>query len=104
MVLNKPGLEFLRLCDDSQWKLREWSQQNYLGWAKRRGIREAHAKKEPVEAGALDNKDLIQIDPNDNKEPEDIDIEESADLDDTVDSGSGTSEGTLSESRPRDNL
>ncbi|KAN0128111.1 hypothetical protein V8E53_014092 [Lactarius tabidus] len=95
MVLNKPGLEFLRLCDDSQWKLREWSQQNYLGWAKRRGIREAHAKKEPVEAGALDNKDLIQIDPNDNKEPEDIDIEESADLDDTVDSGSGTSEGTL---------
>ena len=37
-VLNEPGLEYLHLCKDGQWKLREWSQQNYSGWAKRHGV------------------------------------------------------------------
>jgi hypothetical protein len=37
-MLNEPGLEFLHLCNDGQWKLREWTQLNYSGWAKRRGI------------------------------------------------------------------
>ncbi|KAF8266304.1 hypothetical protein EI94DRAFT_1701843 [Lactarius quietus] len=39
-MLNKPGLEFLWLCDDGQWKLQEWSQQSYSGWAKRHGIQQ----------------------------------------------------------------
>lgn len=37
-MLNKPGLEFLCLCNDSQWKLREWTTHNYSRWAVRQGV------------------------------------------------------------------
>ncbi|KAH9161262.1 hypothetical protein EDB89DRAFT_2080764 [Lactarius sanguifluus] len=37
-VLNEPGLEFLQYCDDGLWKLREWTQQSYSGWARNHGI------------------------------------------------------------------
>jgi hypothetical protein len=99
-MLNVPGLEFLQLCDDGQWKLREWTQQNYSGWAWRNGLREARPKKEPAETSNLDNKDLFQMEPS--EEPEVVDAEESSDdtdLHDTTDvqdpkgdSGSGISE------------
>ncbi|KAH8983430.1 hypothetical protein EDB83DRAFT_2536363 [Lactarius deliciosus] len=34
-----PKFNFLLLCDDATWKLREWSIQNYSGWAGNRGLR-----------------------------------------------------------------
>lgn len=94
-VLNEPGLEFLRFCEEGQWKLREWSQLNYSGWAKRRGIRGARAnpKKEATDK-PLDDTDLIRMEPIDGEEQDDIDIEESAptNLDDIADLGLGTSD------------
>ena len=37
-MLNEPRQEFLQLCNDNQWKLQEWMQQNYSPWAKRHGL------------------------------------------------------------------
>ncbi|KAH9018307.1 hypothetical protein EDB84DRAFT_1442501 [Lactarius hengduanensis] len=34
-----PEFDFLLLCDDATWKLREWTIQNYSSWAGNRGIR-----------------------------------------------------------------
>ncbi|KAF8267861.1 hypothetical protein EI94DRAFT_1700712 [Lactarius quietus] len=76
-MLNEPGLKFLWLCDDSQWKLQEWLQQSYSGWAKRHGIRQAcPVKRELREDNPLDNWGLIQMDPSDNEEPDDKDTPE----------------------------
>ena len=77
-MLNEPGLEFLRLCDDSQWKLKEWTQTSYSPWAKRNGIREARPKKEPGEDDSLNNEDLIQMEPIDEEVPGDVNSEEGA--------------------------
>ena len=78
-MLNKPGLEFLHLCDDGQWKLREWTQLNYSGWAKRRGIREGRilsAKKETGDSNGLDDEGLIQMESHSEEEaPEDVDAD-----------------------------
>lgn len=82
-MLSEPGLEFLRLCDDGQWKLKEWTQLNYSPWTKRNGIREARPKKEPGEDNPLNNEDLIQMEPGDEEAPEDVDPEEGADSQDT---------------------
>ena len=82
-MLDEPGLEFLRLCDDSQWKLREWTQLNYSPWAKQNGIQEARPKREPEGDNPLNNADLIQIEPKDKDLPEDADPEEHVDLKDT---------------------
>ncbi|KAH9009745.1 hypothetical protein EDB83DRAFT_2583229 [Lactarius deliciosus] len=38
-MLTDPEFNFLLLCDDATWKLREWSIQNYPGWAGNRGLR-----------------------------------------------------------------
>ncbi|KAH9165977.1 hypothetical protein EDB89DRAFT_1911011 [Lactarius sanguifluus] len=38
-MLTDPLFDFLLLCDDATWKLREWSIQNYPGWASNRGLR-----------------------------------------------------------------
>ena len=77
-MLNEPGLEFLCLCDDGQWKLKEWTQMSYSLWAKRNGIREARLKKEPGEDDSLNNEDLIQMEPIDEEVPGDVDSEEGA--------------------------
>ena len=82
-MLNEPGLEFLRLCDDGQWKLREWTQLNYSPWAKRNGIRDVRPKKEPGGDNPLNNGDLIQMEPKDEDLHEDVDPEECADWQDT---------------------
>ena len=75
-LLNEPGLEFLRLCEDSQWKqISNWTQQSYSRWSARKGVREVHPKMNKKEARksavphTLDNKELFQIEPND-QEPE----------------------------------
>lgn len=78
-MLNEPGLEFLRLCDDGQWKLREWTQLNYSPWAKRNRIREARPKKEPEDDNPLNNEELIQMEPSDEEVRDDITHKEDAD-------------------------
>ena len=85
-LLNEPGLEFLRLCEDGQWKLTEWTQQSYSGWSARNGVREVRPKTNKKEAKksavpfTLDNKELFQIEPSD-QEPEVPDsAKDSADL------------------------
>jgi hypothetical protein len=82
-MLNQPGLEFLRLCDDGQWKLKEWSQRNYSGWAGNRGIRPRRVgknkNKNKQESDAeTDNEDLsdptlIRMDPDDSAAISDVD-------------------------------
>ncbi|KAH9011193.1 hypothetical protein EDB84DRAFT_1569910 [Lactarius hengduanensis] len=67
-VLDKPGLEFLQYCDDGLWKLREWAQQSYSGWAKNHGIRGSQPRQknasEGPEGGGLNDPNLIRISPN----------------------------------------
>ena len=74
-MLNTPGLKFLRLCNDSQWKLKEWTQLSYSPWAKRNGVREGCPKKEPGEDSPLNNEDLIQMEPGKEEVPEYVDPE-----------------------------
>ena len=83
IVLNEAELDFLLLCDDGKWKLREWSKQNYSSWAGNVGLREKNvgAKKgnatadEKVAVDALDHPDLIrmktdkELESNDEPEP-----------------------------------
>ncbi|KAH9167197.1 hypothetical protein EDB89DRAFT_1910207 [Lactarius sanguifluus] len=73
-VLNEPGLEFLQYCDDGLWKLREWTQQSYSGWARNHGIRGSQPRQkdaqEGLEEGGLDDPKLIRISPD--KEDDDI--------------------------------
>lgn len=67
-VLNEPGLEFLQYCDDGLWKLREWTQQSYSGWARNHGIRGSQMRQktpqEGSERGGLDDTKLIHISPD----------------------------------------
>ncbi|KAI9442576.1 hypothetical protein H4582DRAFT_2096493 [Lactarius indigo] len=58
-ILAYPEFQFLLLCDDGMWKLRQWSTRSYSTWALNHGVREA----KPKTAGALDNPELIQMDP-----------------------------------------
>lgn len=79
-MLNETGLEFLRLCDDGQWKLREWTTLNYSGWAGRHGVREGRAKTEPRDGNTLDDKNLIHIEGNSEDEAlEYIDVDKASD-------------------------
>ncbi|KAI9460989.1 hypothetical protein BJY52DRAFT_243694 [Lactarius psammicola] len=43
IMLNDPDFFFLRLCDDGQWKLKEWSNSSY-SWYDNRSVRQK-AKK-----------------------------------------------------------
>ncbi|KAF8256582.1 hypothetical protein EI94DRAFT_1764992 [Lactarius quietus] len=76
-MLNIQGLEILRLCDDGQWKLKEWSKHHYSGWALNNGIREPRPPKKEAKADTgspsqdpLDDKGLFQIEPSTGEEPE----------------------------------
>ncbi|KAH9066076.1 hypothetical protein EDB83DRAFT_2315083 [Lactarius deliciosus] len=73
-VLNEPGLEFLQYCDDGLWKLKEWTQQSYSGWARNHRIRGSQLcqkdAQEGLEEGGLDDPELIRISPD--KEDDDI--------------------------------
>lgn len=62
-VLNEPGLEFLLYCDDAQWKLREWSTQNYSSWTGNWGLRPKNGKnaKKNSAGDILNDPSLIQI-------------------------------------------
>jgi hypothetical protein len=66
MMLKEPGLSFLWLCDDGQWKLQEWSKLNYSTWSGRNGVHPVQTRKNKIDKkveSPLDQKDLIQIDP-----------------------------------------
>jgi hypothetical protein len=65
-MLKEPGLSFLQLCDDGQWKLQEWSKLNYSTWSRRNGVHPVQTHKNKTDKkieSPLDQKDLIQIDP-----------------------------------------
>jgi len=46
-MLSDPEFFFLRLCDDGQWKLKEWSNSSraYSSWYSNRGVRQKKAMK-----------------------------------------------------------
>ena len=79
-LLNKPGQEFLQLCDDNQWKLQEWMQRNYSPWAKTHGLQGVHLSKKPKKEGKgedpLDIETLIWMDEDKEGQLEDIDHKE----------------------------
>ncbi|KAH8982594.1 hypothetical protein EDB92DRAFT_1635641 [Lactarius akahatsu] len=43
IMLNDPEFFFLQLCDDGQWKLKEWSNSSYSSWYGNRGVRQKKA-------------------------------------------------------------
>ncbi|KAH9009988.1 hypothetical protein EDB84DRAFT_1446022 [Lactarius hengduanensis] len=69
-LINTASLRKLssKYCDDGLWKLREWAQQSYSGWAKNHGIRgsQPHQKNtlEGPEGGGLNDPNLIRISPD----------------------------------------
>ncbi|KAI9465901.1 hypothetical protein BJY52DRAFT_1220611 [Lactarius psammicola] len=61
-MLTDPEFDFLLLCDDATWKLREWSTQNYSGWAGNRGIRPKNiGQNAGKNEDALDDPALIRM-------------------------------------------
>ena len=101
-MLNEPGLEYLHLCKGGQWKLREWLQQNYSGWAKQHGVREAHThpKKDTDNSddNILNDNNLIQMsaDPLGSEETE---IQEGEDLLDATDAQDQNSDQAVDTSK-----
>ncbi|KAH9051278.1 hypothetical protein EDB87DRAFT_1666329 [Lactarius vividus] len=82
-LLNDPKLEFLLLCDDTEWKLRLWSTKAYSSWTGAHGVREkkiTSVKQEPTRPLAgpsglvnIDDEDLIHMGPdNEANDPDDI--------------------------------
>ncbi|KAH8978600.1 hypothetical protein EDB86DRAFT_902600 [Lactarius hatsudake] len=84
-LLNDPKLEFLLLCDDTEWKLRLWSTKAYSCWSGVHGVREkktTSVKQEPTATRPLagpsdlvniDDEDLIHMAPdNEANDPDDI--------------------------------
>lgn len=55
MLLSDPDHAFLRLCDDGEWKLREWATQNYSSWTLNIGLREKKKKGQPQQKAKSEN-------------------------------------------------
>jgi hypothetical protein len=68
-MLKEPGLEFLRLCNDGQWKLKEWSQRNYSGWAGNKGLRPVGTGKKNKKKKESDTDTLADTDNDDLSNP-----------------------------------
>lgn len=43
MILSDKTFGFLLLCDDGEWKLREWSTRSYPSWHRNRFNKDADA-------------------------------------------------------------
>ncbi|KAH9162767.1 hypothetical protein EDB89DRAFT_2024193 [Lactarius sanguifluus] len=64
IMLNDPEFFFLQLCDDGQWKLKEWSNSSYSSWYGNRGVRQKKAESNdsipddtnPVQLGSTNKK------------------------------------------------
>ena len=79
MLVSDPGFAFLRWCDDGEWKLREWSSQNYSSWAynvglRTRGKRSGLPKTEGDDV--LDDSGLIRMSPGSCQQKTDSDADE----------------------------
>ncbi|KAH9039920.1 hypothetical protein EDB84DRAFT_1020222 [Lactarius hengduanensis] len=67
IMLNDPEFFFLQLCDDGQWKLKEWSNSSYSSWYDNRGQEKAESNDSilddtnPVQLGST-NKTVNKID------------------------------------------
>ncbi|KAH9047776.1 hypothetical protein EDB84DRAFT_1575085 [Lactarius hengduanensis] len=64
-MLTDPEFDFLLLCDDATWKLREWTIQNYSSWAGNRGIRPKNTgektQKTVKDKDVLDDPSLVRM-------------------------------------------
>ncbi|KAH9013990.1 hypothetical protein EDB84DRAFT_1530940, partial [Lactarius hengduanensis] len=64
-MLTDPEFDFLLLCDDATWKLREWTIQNYSSWAGNRGIRPKNTgektQKTVKDKDILDDPSLVRM-------------------------------------------
>jgi hypothetical protein len=58
-MLSDPEFFFLRLCDDGQWKLKEWSNSSYPSWYDNRGVRQKKVKNS--NDSILDDPNWIQL-------------------------------------------
>ena len=66
MMIANPGFDFLRWCDDGEWKLREWATHNYSSWAFNVGLRDKKKKikdDSALDDSVLDNTTLIRMSP-----------------------------------------
>ncbi len=107
-MLNEPGLEFLQFCDDGQWKLREWSQQSYSGWARNHGIREQRPKKLESEktsalTDVLDDPELICMKPDDDQDRTSIENKSDGDDSDNNSDSNDSDDDSDDENPHRDN-
>lgn len=82
-MLSDPEFFFLQLCDDGQWKLKEWSNSSYPFWYDNRGVTQKKVKK--FNDSILDDPNPIQLDSIADK------TENKTDLDDR-DPGNGDDE------------
>ncbi|KAH8978325.1 hypothetical protein EDB86DRAFT_2994571 [Lactarius hatsudake] len=64
-MLTDPEFNFLLLCDDATWKLREWSIQNYPGWAGNRGLRLKNTDENADKNDVLDDPALVRMQSSD---------------------------------------
>ncbi|KAF8273911.1 hypothetical protein EI94DRAFT_1085324 [Lactarius quietus] len=64
-MLSDPEFFSLRLCDDGQWKLREWSNSCYSSWYDNRGLRRKKVKK--LSDSIFDHPNPIQLVPSADK-------------------------------------
>lgn len=65
MMLSEPELYFLLLCDDGEWKLKEWSTKNYSCWSGNVGLREKRTKEKTEPVQVLDDSNLLTIEHGD---------------------------------------
>ena len=66
VVVANPDFEFLRWCDDGEWKLREWATQNYSSWALNARLRDKTRKQTQPKIkddNALNDSSLIRMSP-----------------------------------------
>ncbi|KAH9172275.1 hypothetical protein EDB89DRAFT_2069930 [Lactarius sanguifluus] len=77
MILADKAHEFLLLCDDGEWKLREWSTKSYPSWYRNRHLppkTEASTDSANLnDKQALDDPKLIRMNSPDNSQDEDDD-------------------------------
>ena len=65
MMVTDPDFEFLRWCDDGEWKLREWAMQNYSSWTYNMGLRaKKNTQSKTEDDSTLNDSSLIRMSPS----------------------------------------
>jgi hypothetical protein len=83
LILSDLNHAFLRWCDDGEWKLREWSTQNYSSWTLNIGLRQKKqkdAKTEGSDASILDDTKLICL--QDNEDEDEVNDKDNTNVED----------------------